>query len=88
MKCTPARARWRNATAETAAPSPVTILITPGGRPAAASNDMVWWAASCWAGEGFQTTVLPMIAGAVGRFAATEVKLNGVTARTKPSSGR
>jgi hypothetical protein len=29
---------------------------------------------------GFQTTVLPIIAGAVGRFAAIEVKLKGVTA--------
>ncbi len=37
---------------------------------------------------GLRTTVLPMIAGAVGRFTPMEVKLNGVTARTKPSSGR
>ena len=29
-----------------------------------------------------------MSAGAVGRFAAIEVKLKGVTAKTKPSSGR
>ena len=29
-----------------------------------------------------------MMAGAVGRFPAIEVKLNGVTAKTKPSSGR
>ena len=29
---------------------------------------------------GFHTTVLPMSAGAVGRFAAIDVKLNGVTA--------
>jgi hypothetical protein len=29
-----------------------------------------------------------MIAGAVGRFPAIEVKLNGVTAKTNPSSGR
>src|SRR3990172_2779514 len=29
-----------------------------------------------------------MRAGAVGRFAAMEVKLNGVTAKTKPSRGR
>src|SRR5919201_6415079 len=37
---------------------------------------------------GFQTTVLPIIAGAVGRFPAMAVKLKGVTAKTKPSSGR
>ncbi len=38
--------------------------------------------------EGFQTTTLPISAGAVGRFPAIEVKLNGVTASTNPSSGR
>ena len=37
---------------------------------------------------GFQTTVLPMSAADDGRFAAMAVKLNGVTAKTKPSSGR
>ncbi len=37
---------------------------------------------------GFQTTVLPIIAGEVGRLPAMEVKLKGVTAKTKPSSGR
>ena len=37
---------------------------------------------------GFQTTVLPMSAGAVGRFPPMAVKLNGVTAYTNPSSGR
>ena len=37
---------------------------------------------------GFQTTVLPMSAGAVGRLAMIAVKLKGVTAKTKPSKGR
>src|SRR5215218_8467541 len=37
---------------------------------------------------GFQTTVLPISAGEVGRLPAIAVKLNGVTANTKPSSGR
>ena len=37
---------------------------------------------------GFQTTVLPISATEVGRLPAIEVKLNGVTAKTKPSSGR
>ena len=41
---------------------------------------MVRWAASCWVGDGFQTTVLPISAGAVGRFPAMAVKLNGVMA--------
>ena len=39
-------------------------------------------------GHGFQTTVLPISAGAVGRLPAIAVKLNGVTAKTNPSSGR
>ena len=30
-----------------------------------------------WVLEGFQTTVFPIIAGAVGRLAAMDVKLNG-----------
>ena len=37
---------------------------------------------------GFQTTVLPIIAGDVVRLPPMAVKLNGLTAKTKPSSGR
>ena len=37
---------------------------------------------------GFQTTVFPISAGELVRFAAIAVKLNGETAKTKPSSGR
>ena len=37
-------------------------------------------AASCWVGDGFQMTVLPIRAGAVGRLPAIAVKLNGVIA--------
>ena len=37
--------------------------------------------------ERHQITVLPIIAGAVGKLPAMAVKLNGVTAKTKPSSG-
>ena len=43
---------------------------------------------NCWVGEGFHTTGLPISAGASGRLPAIAVKLNGVIARTKPSSGR
>jgi hypothetical protein len=32
--------------------------------------------------------VLPISAGLVGRLPAIDVKLNGVTAKTNPSSGR
>jgi len=38
--------------------------------------------------EGFQMVVLPISTGVMLRFEAMDVKLNGVTASTKPSSGR
>ena len=41
-----------------------------------------------WVDAGFQTTVLPISAGEVVRFAPIAVKLNGLIAKTKPSSGR
>ena len=41
---------------------------------------MVRCAASCCVGRGFQITVLPISAGAVGRLPAIAVKLNGVIA--------
>ncbi len=84
----PASAGCGTATELTAAPSPVTRLITPGGSPAASNSRIVRCAASCWVGEGFHTTTLPSNAGAAGRLPAIAVKLNGVIARTKPSSGR
>ena len=62
--------------------------MTPGGRPAASSRRRIWSALSIALDAGFQITVLPINAGAVGRLPAIEVKLNGVTAYTKPSSGR
>ena len=37
---------------------------------------------------GFHTTVLPISAALPGRFPPIAVKLNGVTAKTNPSSGR
>ena len=49
---------------------------------------MVKWAAYCCVGDGFQITTFPIKAGAVGKFPAMDVKLNGVIASTKPSSGR
>ena len=56
------------------------MLITPGGSPAASNSRIVKCAASCWVGDGFQTTVLPISAGADGRLPAIAVKLNGVIA--------
>ena len=58
----------------------MTRLITPSGSPAASSTSNVSCAARCWVGEGFHTTVLPISAGAVGKFPAMAVKLNGVIA--------
>ena len=80
VKWMPARSGCVRATLETSRPSPGSMLMTPGGIPASSSSSMVRDAASCWVGEGFQTTVLPIRAGAVGRLPAMAVKLNGVMA--------
>src|SRR4051794_28214059 len=88
VKWMPASSGCGTATSDTAPPLPVTRLMTPGGRPAASSSRIVQCAASCCVGDGFHTTVLPISAGATGRLPAMAVKLNGVIARTKPSSGR
>ena len=80
VKWMPARSGWASATSDTATPSPGSRLITPAaGRPPR-SSCMVKWAANCWVGLGFQSTVLPISAGAVGRLPAIAVKLNGVIA--------
>ena len=80
VKWMPARSGEASATSETAIPSPVTMLITPGGSPASSSRRMRYQADSCCVGEGFHTTTLPISAGAVGRLPAMAVKLNGVIA--------
>ena len=49
---------------------------------------MITLAASSAVVAGFHTTVLPTIAGATARFPPMEVKLKGLIASTKPSSGR
>ena len=80
VKWIPARSRWVMVTSETGMPVPVTMLITPAGRPASTSSSMSTDAANCCVAAGFHTTVLPMRAGAVGRLPAMAVKLNGVIA--------
>src|SRR5512133_1699886 len=80
VKWTPARSGWFSATSETAEPLPGTKWITPGGRPAASSTLRMYQALGIAEDAGFQTTVLPISAGEVGRLPAIEVKLNGVTA--------
>ena len=88
VKWMPARPGSRRTTSEIAGPQPVTMLMTPGGSPASSRIAITKCAPNCWVWPGFQTTVLPISAGAVGRLPAIAVKLNGVTAYTKPSSGR
>src|SRR5712692_4437697 len=80
VKCTPARSRCESRTFEIIAASPAMKLITPGGMPAASYSFIRWYAEYIALDAGFHTMVLPMSAGAVGRFAAIDVKLNGVTA--------
>ncbi len=80
VKWIPASRASRRATSLMSGPNPVTMLITPGGMPASWSNCISTCAAYCCVGAGFQTTVLPISAGAVGRLPAIAVKLKGVMA--------
>src|SRR5574337_952107 len=88
VKCTPPRSGCDSTCEVIIAGSPCTRLMTPGGRPASRSSSTKYQLLNIAEGEGLNTTVLPMSAGAVGRFPAIEVKLKGVAAYTKPSSAR
>src|ERR1051326_2149177 len=88
VKWTPGRSGLASAGSPTSAPLPYTRLMTPGGRPASSYSFMSHQAEYAAVDAGFQTTVFPINATDVGRFAPMAVKLNGVTAKTKPSSGR
>src|SRR5205085_821233 len=88
VKWTPASSGLASASGPISDPLPKTRLITPGGRPASSNTRIVVQAESACVEAGFQTTVLPISAGAVERFVPIAVKLNGLIARTKPSSGR
>src|SRR4051812_38608620 len=70
------------------APLPKARLITPGGRPASSTSFIVQYAETAAVDAGFQTIVLPISAGLVERLAPIAVKLNGLIAKTNPSSGR
>ncbi len=69
-------------------PGPGTKLMTPSGRPASRITCRKCQADSDAVSAALKSTTLPMSAGAVARFTAMELKLNGATANTKPSSGR
>ena len=66
-------------------PRPGMKLITPSGKPASLSICMIRYGVYTQDEAGLRSTVLPMIAGAVARFPAMAVKLNGASANTKPS---
>src|SRR5438445_9871443 len=88
VKWTPARSGLARAGSPIAAPDPYTRLMTPGGSPAASYSRSRKYAEYAAVDAGFQTTVLPISAALVGRLPPIAVKLKGVTAKTKPSSGR
>src|ERR1700716_2108423 len=88
VKWTPARSGLASAAGTRSGPEPCTRFTTPAGRPAAWSSRIAWWAARAADSDGFHTTVQPISAALAGRLAAIDVKLKGVTARTKPSRGR
>src|SRR4249919_1918530 len=88
VKCTPARCSLASTGSPISAPLPYTRLITPGGRPASSSRRIVQYAEKAAVEAGFQMIVLPISAGLTVRLAPIAVKLKGLTAKTKPSSGR
>src|SRR5438874_207661 len=88
VKSIPARCSLASTGSPIWAPLPKTRLITPGGRPASSSSFIVQYAETAAVEAGFQTTVSPISAGLVERLAPMAVKLNGLIAKTKPSSGR
>src|SRR5664279_3582819 len=88
VKWMPARSGLASTGSPTSAPEPYTRLITPGGRPASSYSFIRKCALYAAVDAGFQTTVFPISTAEVGRLPAIAVKLNGVTAKTKPSSGR
>ena len=88
VKWMPANSPLANTGLPTSPPRPGTKLMTPGGRPAASSSLSTYQFERIEVEAGFQSTVLPISAGELGRLAPIAVKLNGVTAKTKPSSGR
>src|SRR5690349_14825396 len=80
VKCRPENSGWDITASVIVAGSPVTRLITPGGRPASSRTLSTKCALYIASVEGFQTTVLPIKAGAAGRLPAIAVKLKGETA--------
>ena len=80
VKCTPASAGSARTWREIAPASPGTKLITPGGSPASSRMRNTYHAESIAVDAGFQSTVLPIIAGAPARLPPMAVKLNGETA--------
>src|SRR5687768_13315224 len=62
--------------------------MTPSGRPASRRILYVTQLASTDELAGFHTTVLPSTAGVDVRFEPMAAKLNGDSAKMKPSSGR
>src|SRR5882672_6518705 len=88
VKWTPARSGLARAGSPISAPDPYTRLMTPGGRPAASKSFIRKCAEYAAVDAGFHTTVFPIRAALPGRFPPIAVKLNGVTAKTNPSSGR
>ena len=88
VKCRPAKSGSASATSLTAAAVTGDHVDDARRQPGRLEQPHVWCAASCCVTDGFHTTVLPISAGAVGRLPAMAVKLNGVIATTKPSSGR
>ncbi len=87
VKCIPAMYSWEVTILPARLPRVGRKLITPWGSPASLRTSIMYQLESTAVVAGFHTAVFPMRAGAVGRLAAMEVKLKGVTANTNPSRG-
>ena len=88
VKWIPAKCGLAKSTSVTIRASPFTTLITPAGKPAFLNTSTITFAEKTCEALGFQITTLPISAALVGKLPEIAVKLNGVTAYTKPSKGR
>jgi hypothetical protein len=75
-----ARSRSASTTSDTARPSPVTMLMTPGGKPRRLEQPHGEVRGELLGRRRLPDHVLPISAGAEGRLPAIAVKLNGVIA--------
>ena len=89
MNATLATLGWVTSASPISDPKPVTMLTTPGGRPASSNSRPNSSAETEENSDGFQTTVLPAAsAGASFQAASSKGEFQGVIAATTPRAPR